>query len=339
MLNSHILRTLFIHKLLLLLSLLLSSHASADIFNAGEFRLTQGEEENSYILTAQLPTVVIKSTELTLPDSCKMQMINNQAFGNKSQLKYEFICSEKFSQDAVIVTPWNLDGATFQLITQERKASLALKRSLNTMVIPLLELSDNKLTKVETIKRYFWQGILHIWFGWDHLAFVMCLCLLARGYKLLKLVTAFTVGHSVTLALSFYQVVSVAIAPIEVLIAFSIVLMAREAFLHQTNKANSQQSSRALGTSTIVVILFGLIHGLGFASALEELGVPQNEIGLALLFFNVGVEAGQVMFILAIALLSQLTHNEKIKRYSRTAALFFVGSLGAFWSIERVAGF
>jgi hydrogenase/urease accessory protein HupE len=339
MLNRQILRTLLMHKFLLLICLFLSAYASADIFNAGEFRLIQGEEENSFILTAQLPTVVIKSTELRLPKSCEMQMTNNQAFGNKSQLKYEFTCNEAFSQDAEIITPWNLDGATFQLITQERKASLVLKRSLNTMVIPLSELSDNKLTKVETIKRYFWQGILHIWFGWDHLAFVMCLCLLARGYKLLKLVTAFTVGHSVTLALSFYQVVSVAIAPIEVLIAFSIVLMAREAFLHQTSKANNHQSSRALGTSTIVAILFGLIHGLGFASALEELGVPQNEIGLALLFFNIGIEAGQVMFILAISLLSQLTRNEKIKYYSRNVALFFVGSLGAFWSIERVAGF
>ena len=200
MLNRQILRTLLMHKFLLLICLFLSAYASADIFNAGEFRLIQGEEENSFILTAQLPTVVIKSTELRLPKSCEMQMTNNQAFGNKSQLKYEFTCNEAFSQDAEIITPWNLDGATFQLITQERKASIVLKRSLNTMVIPLSELSDNKLTKVETIKRYFWQGILHIWFGWDHLAFVMCLCLLARGYKLLKLVTAFSVGHAVTIA-------------------------------------------------------------------------------------------------------------------------------------------
>jgi hypothetical protein len=339
MLNNYLVKLLGMrYTFCLVLSFLFSTVVSADIFNAGEFRLTQGEENNSYVLTAQLPTIVIKSTELTLPESCEMQITNNQAFGNNSQLKYEFICSEIFSSDATIITPWRLDGATLQINLEEVNASVALKRSMNTMIIPLSGLS-NRLTKIETIKRYFGQGILHIWFGWDHLAFVMCLCLLARGYKLLKLVTAFTVGHSVTLALSFYQVFVVSIAPIEVLIAFSIVLMAREAFLYKKNESINDQNRRSIGTSSVVVVLFGLIHGLGFASALQELGVPENEIGLALVFFNVGVEAGQIIFILAIALLSQLTKNDKIKQYFRTVALFFVGSLGAFWTIERIAGF
>jgi len=333
---------------------LLSTSVYADIFNSADFRISQSQHDSNkfhYVFSAQLPTSVINSTDVELPKGCLITGFDRQAFGSKTQLSYEFECTNSLPAIAdsasdtppIIATPWYLDGARLLLNIDNVNASVTLKRSLDTMLIPLTDTSEIRLTKAQTIKRYLWQGMLHIWFGWDHLAFVLCLCLLASAYRLLTLVTTFTLGHSLTLALSYYELVSIPIAPIEVLIAFSIMLMAKEALLtHKTKEAtNSVDLSRTplFAASAGVVLLFGLIHGLGFASALSELGVPQNEIGLALLFFNLGVEVGQIAFIAMLSGLSVLLKYSKFESFIRSTALYLVGVLGSFWVIERLVGF
>ena len=318
----------------LLLLTLLSGNVAADIFNAAEFRLTDGEGENSYRFTAQLPTSVAVTDILELPENCEVDGINQQRFGTNTLFTYDIACEGPLSEDAMIITPWYLDGGKLQVNTRDDQFAITLKRSLNTMEVPMAKAGPLTLSAEETVKRYLWQGMLHIWFGWDHLAFVLCLCLLARGYRLLGLISTFTIGHSLTLALSYFQVVQVPIAPVEVLIALSIALMAREGILCMRN-----HQQVAMTASIGVVILFGLIHGLGFASALSELGVPQNEVGLALLFFNVGVEVGQVVFIGVVYLIGQLLKETKADRPVRYSALAFVGTLGMFWVIERINGF
>ncbi|AGH47642.1 HupE/UreJ family protein [Paraglaciecola psychrophila] len=315
--------------------------ASADVFVLGDFRITPGEEAGMYVLNAQLPTSIMSNTDITLPESCTLQRFNRQAFTDKTQLRYDFQCTQHFNQEAAIITPWFIDGAKVLLNIDGQSTSITLKRSLDTTVIPLSHTTELTLSKSETVKRYLWQGMLHIWFGWDHLAFVLCLCLLASHLRLLTLITTFTLGHSLTLALAYYKVVNIPIAPIEILIALSIILMAREALKHM-KLACLGLPTKALTASVGVVLLFGLIHGLGFASALSELGVPQNEIGLALLFFNLGVEVGQVMFIAALYALSKALStlkNKQIDFYLRTSVLYAVGILGSFWVFERLLRF
>lgn len=316
------------------LLMLLAGSATADVFNAAEFRLTDDEHGDGYRFTAQLPTSVAVTDILEVPENCQVEGINQQRFGANTLFTYDIACSGPLADDAVIITPWYLDGGKLQVNTRDDQFATTLKRSLNTMEIPMVKAGPLTLSAEETVKRYLWQGMLHIWFGWDHLAFVLCLCLLASGYRLLGLISTFTVGHSLTLALSYFQVVQVPIAPIEVLIALSISLMAREAIMRM-----GDQQKVAMTASIGVVVLFGLIHGLGFASALSELGVPQNEVGLALLFFNVGVEVGQVVFIGLVYLVGQLLKDTKADRPVRYSALAFVGTLGMFWVIERINGF
>lgn len=313
---------------------LFSSSVWADVFNAAEFRLTSGEVENSYQFTAQMSTSVALLSDLHVPDVCSVESVDQQRMGVNTLFIYGIVCSGPLPDDAVIVTPWYLDGGKLQVSTQSHQFATTIRRTLNTMEVPMTQAGPLTLSAQETIKRYLWQGMLHIWFGWDHLAFVLCLCLLASGYRLLGLISTFTIGHSLTLALSYFDIVNIAIAPIEVLIALSIALMAREAILRIRNKHQVPMTA-----SVGVVILFGLIHGLGFASALSELGVPQNEVGLALLFFNVGVEVGQIAFIGLVYLASLLIKNSKADVPVRYATLLFVGSLGMFWVIERINGF
>ncbi|WP_339720413.1 HupE/UreJ family protein [uncultured Paraglaciecola sp.] len=323
------------------LTLVSALPAIADVFVSADFRITPGEETGSYVLNAQLPTAIINNTDVVFPESCTLQGFNRQAFADKTQLRYDFQCTQAFNQNAAIITPWFIDGAKVLLNIDGQSTSFTLKRSLDTTEIPLNHTTELTLSKSETVKRYLWQGMLHIWFGWDHLAFVLCLCLLASHWRLLTLITTFTVGHSLTLALAYYQVVNIPIAPIEILIAFSIMLMAREALVSMKWKRLGLPT-KALTASVGIVLLFGLIHGLGFASALSELGVPQNEIGLALLFFNLGVEAGQILFIAALYALSRVfltLKNKQIDFYLRISVLYVVGILGSFWVFERLLGF
>ncbi len=157
---------------------------------------------------------------------------------------------------------------------------------------------------------YLGLGITHILFGVDHLLFVFCLLLLVRDTrKLLLTVTAFTVAHSITLTAATLGIVHVPAAPVEATIALSIVFLARELLSGEANRSGVTRSY-----PWVVAFSFGLLHGLGFASALAEIGLPQGEIPLALFAFNLGVELGQLAFIAAV-----LTIWRLLRMIARTA--------------------
>jgi hypothetical protein len=183
---------------------------------------------------------------------------------------------------------------------------------------------------------YTQLGVTHILGGLDHLAFVLCLCLLTGGTSLLLLVTAFTLGHSISLALSFLGVVAVPAPPVEATIALSIAFMAREALL---TRRDSADAARSQVRYMAVVVSFGLLHGLGFASVLGELGVSAGERITGLIFFNIGVEIGQLMFVSIVLALLWVARHARFDSPLRTAVLYGVGTLGMFWTYERVAGF
>jgi len=194
-----------------------------------------------------------------------------------------------------------------------------------------------KPTLLQTAYSYLTLGIEHILLGFDHLLFVLALLLLIDNTrKLILTITFFTLAHSITLSLATLKLIHVPVPPVEATIALSIVFVASEII-----RVQQGHSSLTYRKPWIVAFTFGLLHGLGFAAALTQIGLPENAIPLALVLFNVGVEIGQLLFIFAFLLLSwfvaQLRFNpaagwNKIPPY-------FIGSMASFWLIERTAGF
>lgn len=194
---------------------------------------------------------------------------------------------------------------------------------------------------LSVVAAYVAHGFEHILAGYDHLLFVLALVLLLRSRKLSVLfwtVTAFTLAHSITLALAALGVVNVPGPPVEAAIALSILLLATE-----IRRSRQGEPSLTLRYPWVVAFVFGLLHGLGFAGALTEVGLPPGDVPLALLSFNVGVELGQLAFIGVVLCLiaagSRASMPPIFPRYAYASATFAIGTLAAFWFIERVAAF
>jgi HupE/UreJ protein len=179
---------------------------------------------------------------------------------------------------------------------------------------------------------YLTLGIEHLLTGWDHLAFVLGLVLLVGSgrRRLLGTITAFTLGHSVTLSLAALGLVRLPPAPIEALIALSIFVLAVELARDRPTPLGRRPWLLAAG--------FGLLHGLGFAGALAQVGLPVREIPLALLSFNVGIELGQIGFVLAVLALSLAFAPvlRRLPRWSAAVPIYAIGTLAAFWMFERL---
>ena len=184
---------------------------------------------------------------------------------------------------------------------------------------------------------YLVLGVEHILLGIDHLLFVLALLLIVVGWKrLLGTVTAFTLAHSCTLAAATLGLVQVPGPPVEAVIALSIVFVAAEIIRGRHGRVGL--TARA---PWVVAFAFGLLHGFGFAGALDEVGLPQGHIPMALLFFNVGVEVGQLIFIaVVLGVTAFLRHlPRRLPRGFQLVPPYAIGSLGMFWVFERVAGF
>lgn len=181
---------------------------------------------------------------------------------------------------------------------------------------------------------YFVLGVEHILFGLDHLLFVLCLLLLVRGLgPILKTVTAFTVAHSITLGLATLGYVDMPSAPVEAVIALSIVFLATE-----IAKRRAGVPSFTERQPWLVAFIFGLLHGFGFAGALSEVGLPANDIPLALLLFNVGVEAGQLLFVAAVSLVVMGAGRiaSAPPAWLRPMPVYGIGAVASYWLIARV---
>jgi hydrogenase/urease accessory protein HupE len=196
-------------------------------------------------------------------------------------------------------------------------------------------------SRLEVVRTYLLLGIEHILSGIDHLLFVLALLLLVNGMRrLIATVTAFTVAHSLTLAGATLGFVNMPGPPIEATIALSIVFVASE-IMHSRRGAQGLTERYPW----VVAFTFGLLHGFGFAGALAQIGLPQTSIPMALLFFNVGVEVGQLLFIAsvfaAIALARQITRRIDLPgpAWARAVPPYAIGGIAAFWVIQRIAAF
>ena len=182
-------------------------------------------------------------------------------------------------------------------------------------------------------RTYLGLGFEHILLGFDHLLFVVALVLLIGGWRrLVATVTAFTVAHSLTLAATTLGLVSVARKPVEICIALSIVLVAREIL-----RPPNTEPTLARRAPALIAFAFGLLHGFGFAAALAEIGLPEGEVPLALFAFNVGVEFGQLAIVAAmlaaIAMVARFATNWQ--RPATIAGAYAIGAVATAWLIER----
>ena len=188
----------------------------------------------------------------------------------------------------------------------------------------------------EVARSYTALGVIHILEGYDHLLFVIALVLLiGRPVAVIKAATAFTLAHSITLAGTTLGLFGLAQAPVEALIALSIVFLAVE--IVKQKPGEPRLSERV---PWMIAFLFGLLHGFGFAGALREIGLPDGDVPVALLTFNIGVELGQLAIIAACLTLLALIRRLKptALRPATLAATYLIGITASFWFIERVTG-
>jgi hypothetical protein len=182
---------------------------------------------------------------------------------------------------------------------------------------------------------YLTLGIEHIALGVDHLLFVLGLLLIVGNrWALIKTISSFTVAHSITLAIATLGKIQLPAAPLNAVIALSILFLAPEVV-----RVWRGQTSLTIRHPWLVAFLFGLLHGFGFASGLASLGLPQAEITPALLLFNVGVELGQLAFVFLVIALERAFRVLQINwpRWVEMLPAYTLGSLGAYWTIQRVA--
>ena len=193
----------------------------------------------------------------------------------------------------------------------------------------------------EVARTYTTLGIEHILLGFDHLLFVLSLVILVDGLRrLFWAITAFTAAHSITLAAATLGFVHVPGPPVEAAIALSIVFVAAEILRKSQRRASLGQRH-----TWVIAFSFGLLHGLGFAGALAQVGLPQNSIPLALFFFNVGVEIGQIVFVAAVLAVLFVGRSFAARlriaspTWMRLLPPYVIGSIAALWTVERVSSF
>ena len=204
-----------------------------------------------------------------------------------------------------------------------------------TPAVPAARIAE-KPDRWQVARTYFITGVEHILMGYDHLLFVLCLVLLLNGaLRVAATVTAFTIAHSLTLIATTLDLIRVPGPPVEATIALSIVFLAVEIVKRKPGELRLSER-----IPWIVAFLFGLLHGFGFAGALAEIGLPQGEVPMALLTFNLGVEAGQLVIVgVSMAVLAIIRRaGDAAFRKVQTLSAYAIGAVAAMWLIERVFG-
>ena len=266
---------------------------------------------------------VIEPAAQELPDSLVERRVFDAGTQGLAGRRIEFVGLQATVTD-VLVRVQMLDGTHSSTLVRPSQ--------------PWVDIATSR-SALQVATAYLMHGVEHILFGYDHLLFVLALILIVRrGRVLLITVTAFTVAHSITLSLATLGLVHVPGPPVEATIALSILLLACELV-----RSDRGQASLTAQWPWLVAFSFGLLHGFGFASALTEIGLPQGDIPLALFAFNVGVEAGQLIFIAAVLgalrCAQWITFPALVERHARSVATYAIGIMAAYWFIERLAGF
>lgn len=284
-----------------------------------------GNEYQLSIVDQQVPPLF--NIERILPERC-----NGLPPGRFS---YRFSCEPALNVEDRLSFPWSLEGVVvIARWSDGSDVSGFFPGDGNAVEVPMSDLKAGSASLGSLAVRYLQLGAEHILYGIDHLLFVLGLLLLLQGFwKLLKTITAFTVAHSITLAFAVLGIFPMPNAPIEVLIALSIAFLAREILMGQRGQTTLVHSK-----PWIVAFVFGLFHGFGFAGALGELGLSDSDIPLALLFFNLGVEAGQVTFICALLVLNIFItkYLSQLMFGLQRGLAYGLGGIATYWFLQRI---
>lgn len=309
--------SVFLRRALLALLLGLSGMASwAHEISMAEMELRQASP-SEFIWQWTAGNRPESGLRIVWPEGCSEaeSVLRCGAHGLQGHLGIEGV-GKRFS--AVLVKVYWLDG-------QLRVYTLTAAQSS----VPLYGAADDRRGAAEVVWAYGVLGVEHILGGFDHLLFVVgLLFLVGFNRRLVWTITAFTLAHSVTLALSTLGWLVLNPPPVEATIALSIMLVAGEA-LHKEQTLSRRWPA-------VVAFLFGLVHGLGFAGALQQIGLPEHHLAVALVTFNAGVELGQLMVVLAAFVLHRLLARWPAAARVRPLLLYAMGAIAAYWSIGRI---
>jgi len=327
-------------SIIVLVLVVLASASNAPVALAHELGVDPAElvqrPDGSYRLTSKVPQSLAHFiTAPELPEQCTL---DGSPRGERGpyEVRYTFTCKAPLTAQDTLVLPWGREGVMMTVTWADGTATTRLvSREAGTIDINLAYFQAASGSWLNAAQRYTALGIEHILLGIDHLLFVLALLLIVRGpWMLVKTVTAFTVAHSITLALATLGFISVPSRPVEAAIALSIVFLCVE-IVH----ARQGRIGLAIRYPWVVAFAFGLLHGLGFAGALVEIGLPQSEIPIALLFFNIGVEIGQLIFVAVI--LGIIWGFRQLQpaswRWASVVPAYVIGTIATYWSFERVS--
>ncbi len=301
---------------------ILSFYSNGHEFNPAHLIL---KEESSFSYSVKLfypQQYKYNSPEVLYPSNCITSKVSKSSNIKNIIESYELVCAEDikgknirfenldFLTDALLSINF-IDGSSFESIAGSRNLEITIP--FEQSVYPIA---------------YFKLGFDHLLKGIDHIVFLICLIFLVYGFiNLVKVVTAFTIAHSITLSLSFLGIVAISQSVIEALIALTIIFVALDA---ADSKDKQFPWYYAFG--------FGLLHGFGFSGALSEIGINNNELALSLLFFNVGIEIAQLAIIPIPFLIIFFFRNSKVFQNIKCLTAIIIGGIGVYWFIDRAIG-
>lgn len=284
-----------------------------------------------------IPTIV-------LPDFCHDVIAQKSVPNNPKTLQLQqprrfYQCQQPLAGHAIELNFPYYNPSTSTLIKYRalngEQHTRLLSPSENSWTLPLAE------TPSRIAKDYTVLGMQHIWAGTDHLLFILCLLWIAGSLRRVFItITGFTIAHSITLVLSALAWVRVPVPPVEAVIALSIVFLATE-IVKDKKDTITWRYPIAVSSS------FGLLHGFGFAAALADIGLPQTELLTGLIFFNIGVEVGQVIFAVVVLglmflfkrIVAALWVDNRWQLQARFISAYGIGTVASFWLVERCVGF
>lgn len=316
--------------IVLLLSNILLAH-DVGVTNVNLYEKKQG----LYLVVANVPASLAPLlSPPEIPAHCQYQKNDSNITLPSKKIRYFIQCNGSLGINDQLIFPWDREGIMLVSDWQNgTRIQRLFTRQSQGIVVPISMARGGVLSLTQSAALYTRLGIEHILNGFDHLLFVLGLIMLVNGgRKLFLCITAFTLAHSITLACAALDYIAFNSSTVEALIALSLVFMGVEVI-----RVNRGEKGLAVKFPWIIAFCFGLLHGFGFASALSDLGLTQQAIPLALLFFNIGVEVGQLIFVTIILTVIAMWRYCDFPRpkWLKLAPAYMVGISGAVWFIQR----
>lgn len=309
------------NKLIVSLIFIFSSNFFSHEFNPAHLLINETEELKYEALWMTPIKNLGTSPELSFPKICEIEKELPFRQGKYLSEKILLKCGESLRGKAIQVS--GLSILNDALVTINHFDGDRFEGLMNLKVPEIIIPKDKQVYPTG----YFYLGVEHLLGGVDHVVFVLGLIFLISGFiPLLKTVTAFTLAHSITLAISVLGVFKLPSASTEALIALTIIYLAFE--LTKTESQIKRPWLMAFG--------FGLLHGFGFAGALSEIGIANDQLFLSLLFFNIGIEIGQLMIIPLVGLVIYVLNFINLKNQFRMLITYGIGGMGVFWFVTRI---